>query len=315
MSIPPRDRCHRTVHRSKHYARFAAVNAWKDRTRELSRRQRRPRSASARRGSSAAGRRGPASSTPAWRCSRTAATRRSPSPRSASGPRCRRVPSTPAPTSKDALFLAVYEHGIARLVADQAIFDDQARWADLPADELAAQAVHAVADIFIRHAALLRSRRADLRRAPRGLSARRRIHPPPRRPVRRRRAARPRPDHPNRPRSGGAGELHHRFLDDGCAGRLRTGVHQSVDGRRHVRRRARRHGSALPVRPLTGHRPPVYGDPEGSGLDGGPGQLPLCRCRERPTGSVPGVRAAEAPARRHRRQERRPWTSTRSPRS
>jgi AcrR family transcriptional regulator len=59
--------------------------------------------------------------------------------------------------TKDALFLAVYEHGIARVVADQAIFDDQARWADLPADELAAQAVHAVADIFIRHAALLRS--------------------------------------------------------------------------------------------------------------------------------------------------------------
>src|SRR4051812_49825918 len=31
--------------------------------------------------------------------------------------------------SKDALFLAVYEHGIARLLADQAVFTEAARWA------------------------------------------------------------------------------------------------------------------------------------------------------------------------------------------
>src|SRR3954468_9843732 len=33
--------------------------------------------------------------------------------------------------SKDALFLAVYEHGIARLRADEGVFADTARWADL----------------------------------------------------------------------------------------------------------------------------------------------------------------------------------------
>src|SRR3954447_5190273 len=44
-------------------------------------------------------------------------------------------------TSKDALFLAVYEHGIARLRADQEVFADTARWADLPPVDLVRDAV------------------------------------------------------------------------------------------------------------------------------------------------------------------------------
>ena len=35
-------------------------------------------------------------------------------------------------TSKDALFLAVYEHGIGRLRAEQGVFADSERWAGLP---------------------------------------------------------------------------------------------------------------------------------------------------------------------------------------
>src|SRR5438309_4007748 len=34
-------------------------------------------------------------------------------------------------SNKDALFLAVYEHGIARLRAEQSVFDDEARWVGL----------------------------------------------------------------------------------------------------------------------------------------------------------------------------------------
>jgi AcrR family transcriptional regulator len=59
--------------------------------------------------------------------------------------------------SKDALFLAVYEHGMARVRADQDVFTDENRWRDLPADELVVQAVREVASIFLRHAALLRA--------------------------------------------------------------------------------------------------------------------------------------------------------------
>lgn len=37
--------------------------------------------------------------------------------------------------SKEALFLAVYEHGVARLRADESVFEDAARWAGLsPSD-------------------------------------------------------------------------------------------------------------------------------------------------------------------------------------
>jgi AcrR family transcriptional regulator len=59
--------------------------------------------------------------------------------------------------SKDALFLAVYEHGMARVRADHAVFADEERWRDLPTDQVAVQAVGEVMDIFTRHAALLRS--------------------------------------------------------------------------------------------------------------------------------------------------------------
>ena len=59
--------------------------------------------------------------------------------------------------SKDALFLAVYEHGMARVRADQAVLTDEERWRDLPPDQLAIQVVREVAAIFFRHAALLRA--------------------------------------------------------------------------------------------------------------------------------------------------------------
>ena len=59
--------------------------------------------------------------------------------------------------SKDALFLAVYEHGMARISADHAVFDDQDRWRGLPAVALIEAAVREVAAIFGRHQRLLRS--------------------------------------------------------------------------------------------------------------------------------------------------------------
>jgi AcrR family transcriptional regulator len=59
--------------------------------------------------------------------------------------------------NKDALFLAVYEHGMARVRADQAVLTDQERWRDLPPDQLATQMVSEVAAIFFRHAAFLRA--------------------------------------------------------------------------------------------------------------------------------------------------------------
>jgi AcrR family transcriptional regulator len=59
--------------------------------------------------------------------------------------------------SKDALFLAVYEHGMARVRAEHALLSEGERWRGLPPAELAVQAVREVAGIFARHAALLRS--------------------------------------------------------------------------------------------------------------------------------------------------------------
>lgn len=59
--------------------------------------------------------------------------------------------------SKDALFLAVYEHGIARVRADQSVFTDRDRWRDLSAEELAIGAVREVAGIFHRHGPFLRA--------------------------------------------------------------------------------------------------------------------------------------------------------------
>jgi AcrR family transcriptional regulator len=59
--------------------------------------------------------------------------------------------------SKDALFLAVYEHGLARVRADQEVFADAGHWRDLTADQLVDRAVRTVAGIFARHAPLLRA--------------------------------------------------------------------------------------------------------------------------------------------------------------
>ena len=59
--------------------------------------------------------------------------------------------------SKDALFLAVYEHGLARVRADHEVFADAGHWQGLAPDRLVDRAVRAVAGIFVRHAALLRS--------------------------------------------------------------------------------------------------------------------------------------------------------------
>jgi AcrR family transcriptional regulator len=60
-------------------------------------------------------------------------------------------------TSKDALFLAVYEHGIARLRADQAVFADPGRWAGLPPAELVRAAVAEMVTISLRHERYLRA--------------------------------------------------------------------------------------------------------------------------------------------------------------
>ncbi|MGY1802454.1 TetR/AcrR family transcriptional regulator [Blastococcus sp. SYSU D00922] len=54
-------------------------------------------------------------------------------------------------TSKDALFLAVYEHGIGRLLAEQEVFDDGGRWADLAPAELVRTAVAEMVGISLRH--------------------------------------------------------------------------------------------------------------------------------------------------------------------
>lgn len=61
-----------------------------------------------------------------------------------------------APT-KGALFLAVYEHGMARVQADPELFGDQARWHGLPPAALIEAAVREVAAMFSRHQALLRA--------------------------------------------------------------------------------------------------------------------------------------------------------------
>jgi AcrR family transcriptional regulator len=60
-------------------------------------------------------------------------------------------------TTKDALFLAVYEHGIARLRADELVLVDAARWAGLTAQELVRAAAAELAGIALRHAPFLRA--------------------------------------------------------------------------------------------------------------------------------------------------------------
>jgi AcrR family transcriptional regulator len=60
-------------------------------------------------------------------------------------------------TSKDALFLAVYEHGIARLRAEQDVFADDGRWAGLSPADLVRAAVAEMIGISFRHERFLRA--------------------------------------------------------------------------------------------------------------------------------------------------------------
>lgn len=59
--------------------------------------------------------------------------------------------------SKDALFLAVYEHGMARLREEQGVFLDSARWAGLLAADLVRAAVGEMVGISLRHQRFLRA--------------------------------------------------------------------------------------------------------------------------------------------------------------
>ncbi len=59
--------------------------------------------------------------------------------------------------SKEALFLAVYEYGIARVHRAASVFADDRQWHDLPPDQVVAKAVHEVADLFQRYEAFMRS--------------------------------------------------------------------------------------------------------------------------------------------------------------
>ncbi|WP_432590313.1 TetR/AcrR family transcriptional regulator [Streptomyces sp. HD1123-B1] len=59
-------------------------------------------------------------------------------------------------TNKDALFLAVYEHGIARITAEEQVFRDPAPWADLSPAALVTAAVSELTALFRRHAAFLK---------------------------------------------------------------------------------------------------------------------------------------------------------------
>ena len=60
-------------------------------------------------------------------------------------------------SSKDALFLAVYEHGIARLRGEQEVFADAGRWAELAPAELVRTAVAEMVGISLRHQRFLRA--------------------------------------------------------------------------------------------------------------------------------------------------------------
>jgi AcrR family transcriptional regulator len=60
-------------------------------------------------------------------------------------------------SSKDGLFLAVYDHGMTRVTADHAAFADDSRWSGLAPEATIRQAVTLVLEVFARHAALLRS--------------------------------------------------------------------------------------------------------------------------------------------------------------
>jgi AcrR family transcriptional regulator len=60
-------------------------------------------------------------------------------------------------TSKDALFLAVYEHGIAQLRAEQEVFAHDARWSGLAPADLVRRAVAEMIGISVRHERFLRA--------------------------------------------------------------------------------------------------------------------------------------------------------------
>lgn len=60
-------------------------------------------------------------------------------------------------TNKDALFLAVYEHGMQRVLADEAALDDGDRWAGLSSDALVGAAVRELAHVFLHNERFLRS--------------------------------------------------------------------------------------------------------------------------------------------------------------
>ncbi|WP_378295989.1 TetR/AcrR family transcriptional regulator [Actinomadura sediminis] len=59
--------------------------------------------------------------------------------------------------TKDALFLAVYEHGIAQVSASQEVFSDQRRWDGLAPERLVREAVTELAGVFFRHVRFLRA--------------------------------------------------------------------------------------------------------------------------------------------------------------
>ena len=59
--------------------------------------------------------------------------------------------------TKDALFLAVYEHGVARLQAGQEVFTDEQRWAGLAPADLVRAAVAESVGISLRHERFLRA--------------------------------------------------------------------------------------------------------------------------------------------------------------
>jgi AcrR family transcriptional regulator len=59
--------------------------------------------------------------------------------------------------SKDALFLAVYEHGMEQVRSGEAVFDDPARWEGLSPRATVELAVRAMAELFERNRALMRS--------------------------------------------------------------------------------------------------------------------------------------------------------------
>ena len=59
--------------------------------------------------------------------------------------------------SKETLFLAVYEHGAARVRAEQDVFADPGHWAGMAPAALVRAAVAAVVDVAIRHEKFLRA--------------------------------------------------------------------------------------------------------------------------------------------------------------